>query len=80
MFTESFLTVNGCKIRLHRGGQGAPLLYLHGINGAGSVQPFMELLAAKYDVLVPEHPGFGVFDASATMRSESALIKPMSCS
>ncbi len=62
MFTESFLTVNGCKIRLHRGGQGAPLLYLHGVNGAGSVQPFMELLAKKYDVLVPEHPGFGVSD------------------
>ena len=30
---ETFETVNGCKIRIMRGGQGAPLLYLHGALG-----------------------------------------------
>ena len=30
---ETFETVNGCKIRMLRGGQGAPLLYLHGALG-----------------------------------------------
>lgn len=56
------MTVNGCKIRLRRGGEGPALLYLHGVNGAGIVQPFMDMLAQKYDVLVPEHPGFGASD------------------
>lgn len=62
MFTESMLMVDGCRTRLRRGGKGPPLLYLHGANGVSAIQPFMELLAAKYDVLVPEHPGFGLSD------------------
>ena len=62
MFTESMMTVDGCQIRLRRGGNGPPLLYLHGANGVASIQPFMEMLAGKYDVLVPEHPGFGLSD------------------
>lgn len=62
MFTESTMTVDGCNIRFRRGGKGPPLLYLHGANGAAAVQPFMEKLAEKFDVMVPEHPGFGMSD------------------
>lgn len=58
-FTESTLELDGCRIRLRRGGSGQPLLYLHGANGAAQVLPFMETLAGRFDVLVPEHPGFG---------------------
>ena len=58
-FTQDELTVRGTRITLKRGGQGPKLLYLHGANGAPSVRPFMELLAQDYEVLVPEHPGFG---------------------
>jgi pimeloyl-ACP methyl ester carboxylesterase len=61
-FAESFLTLNGCKVRLRRGGKGRPLLYLHGANGVPAVAPFMETLAARFDVLAPEHPGFGASD------------------
>ncbi len=45
-----------------RGGSGPPLLYLHGARGAAEWLPFMELLAQRFDVIVPEHPGFGGSD------------------
>ena len=61
-FTQKFIEVDGCRINLRRGGAGAPLLYLHGASGAAQVLPFMEKLAGRFDVLVPEHPGFGLSD------------------
>src|SRR5437867_12672494 len=54
--------VDGCKLNLRRGGPGEPLLYLHEAGGAPAVLPFMEKLAERFDVLVPEHPGFGASD------------------
>ena len=61
-FSESFIEVDGCKVNLRRGGSGEPLLYLHGANGASAILPFMEKLAERFEVLVPEHPGFGASD------------------
>ena len=57
--TRMTLPVNGFEMRLLRGGEGAPLLYLHGAGGAPVVIEFMELLAERFEVMVPEHPGFG---------------------
>jgi pimeloyl-ACP methyl ester carboxylesterase len=45
-----------------RGGKGAPLLFLHGARGAPVWLPFMEKLAQRFDVIVPEAPGFGGSD------------------
>lgn len=59
---ESFETFDRCKTRVMRGGSGAPLLFLHGAGGAGTWLPFMEQLSARFDVIVPEHPGFGGSD------------------
>ena len=61
-FEESFVEVDGCKVHLRRGGKGEPLLFLHGASGAPAVMPFMEKLAQRFDVLVPEHPGYGKSD------------------
>jgi pimeloyl-ACP methyl ester carboxylesterase len=61
-FTDSYVVVDGCKTHLRRGGAGEPLLYLHGASGAPVVMPFMEKLAKRFDVLVPEHPGYGLSD------------------
>lgn len=61
-FSQSFVEVDRCRTSLLRGGKGEPLLYLHGANGAGVAQPFMKKLAEQFDVLVPEHPGFGLSD------------------
>ena len=58
-FAQELVSIAGCRIRLRRGGKGKPLLYLHGASGAPVIQPFMEKLAGRFDVLVPEHPGYG---------------------
>lgn len=59
-FTQSFIEVDGCKVNLRRGGSGEPLVFLHGASGAPVILPFMEKLAERFDVLVPEHPGYGL--------------------
>jgi pimeloyl-ACP methyl ester carboxylesterase len=61
-FAQSTVEIAGCRVALKRGGSGAPLLYLHGAGGAAAVAPFMTELATSFDVLVPEHPGFGASD------------------
>jgi pimeloyl-ACP methyl ester carboxylesterase len=60
--STSTISLNGCNIALMRGGSGPPLLVLHGASGAGTWLPFMATLAEKFDVIVPEHPGFGASD------------------
>jgi pimeloyl-ACP methyl ester carboxylesterase len=53
------VAVRGCNIKLMRDGSGPPLLFLHGASSAGTWLPFMRALAARFDVIVPQHPGFG---------------------
>jgi pimeloyl-ACP methyl ester carboxylesterase len=60
--TPTQITVRGCSIGLMRGGAGRPLLILHTGGGAGQWLPYMADLAARHDVIVPEHPGFGASD------------------
>jgi pimeloyl-ACP methyl ester carboxylesterase len=71
--TKTTIELRGCKIGLMRAGQGAPLLYLHGAAGAGAWLPFMERLARHFDVIVPEHPGFGVSDTPPWLESVGDL-------
>jgi pimeloyl-ACP methyl ester carboxylesterase len=40
-------------------GQGPPLLFLHGGDYFAQHQGFFELLARRWHVVVPRHPGFG---------------------
>src|SRR5215468_11345894 len=60
--TTSTIELKGCNVALMRGGAGQPLLVLHGASGAGAWLPFMRSLADQFDVIVPEHPGFGQSD------------------
>ena len=68
-FTTSFVEVDGCKTHLRRAGKGEPLLFLHGASGAPAIMPFMEKLAQRFDVLVPEHPGWGKSDEPAWLEN-----------
>ena len=54
--------INGATIHYVRGGTGAPLLFLHGAGGVAFPTPCMDALAACYDVIVPDHPGWGKSD------------------
>lgn len=51
--------VRGTSIKLMRAGTGAPLLLLRGTDASDSWLPWMDRLAERHTVLVPEHPGFG---------------------
>ena len=50
-------------MHLLRGGAGEPVLFLHAAGGAGAWLPFHALLAAAgFEVIAPDHPGFGKSD------------------
>lgn len=57
---ESMHEVRDIAVRLVRDGKGDPVVYLHGSAGLPPWSPFFDALAARYDVLIPEHPGFGL--------------------
>ena len=58
-FAESLVELNGCKVRLRRAGKGPALLFLHGASGMPAILPCLHSLAQRFDVVVPEHPGYG---------------------
>ena len=47
------------ELELYQGGQGQPLLFLHGGGGLRPDAPFLERLATTFRVIAPVHPGFG---------------------
>jgi pimeloyl-ACP methyl ester carboxylesterase len=71
--TEEMIAIGDCRVRLMRGGAGSPLVMLHGGGGAGIWLPCMAALAQKYDVLAPEHPGFGASETPAWLDTISDL-------
>ena len=46
-----------CTVRV--GGEGPPLLYLHGTGGLYAEEPVLEGLADSFQVFAPEWPGYG---------------------
>jgi pimeloyl-ACP methyl ester carboxylesterase len=54
---QETIKVRGRNTRLYRGGGGPPLLFLHD-SFCPSWLPIHEKLAARFEVLVPMHPGF----------------------
>ncbi|HEX4112135.1 MAG TPA: alpha/beta fold hydrolase [Stellaceae bacterium] len=56
---------NDTEIRVWRGGAGAPLLFLSDANIGAAWLPFHDRLAERFDVILPEHPGYGGGDAPA---------------
>ena len=57
-FTRRHLKINGIDTVVLEAGSGSPLVYLH---GAGTVTgfDFAAPLARKFNVIIPNHPGFG---------------------
>ena len=44
---------------MRRLGNGPPLLFLHGMDGLLFCEPFLQALSTRFEVLAPEHPGWG---------------------
>lgn len=57
--TTQTLTLRDCSLTLRRTGQGQPLLWLHGTDGLAEWPALLDELAERYEVIAPQHPGFG---------------------
>ena len=67
------VTIRDTTIKLHRAGSGPTVLFLHGANGLPQWLPFFDAIADGYEVIVPEHPGFGASDDPKWIRNISDL-------
>lgn len=56
---EETISVGGVDVHTWVGGEGAPLLVLHGAGGNRGFTRAMHQLAAHYTLWAPTHPGFG---------------------
>lgn len=59
MLQQESITAAGTELEVFAGGQGAPVLFLHGASGVTAEDPFLALLAQHRRVIAPSHPGFG---------------------
>ena len=67
--SETRHKVRDVSVRMMRRGSGPPLVFLHGANGLPVWLPMFDLLAKEFEVIVPEHPGFGTSDSPPWMRN-----------
>ena len=67
------LKVRDVTVKLHRAGHGPKVLFLHGAGGVPQWLPFFDALAERYELLVPQHPGFGGSDDPSWLRSMADL-------
>ena len=58
-WSDQQVDLGGLKLRVGRGGSGRTVLVLHHDTGTLDKLPFYEALAARFDVIVPMHPGYG---------------------
>ena len=68
-WTDSTRDAAGIKLFLSRAGHGRTVLVLHHETGTLERLPFYDALAARYDVLVPHHPGYSRSQRPDWMRS-----------
>ncbi len=72
---EEFLELAGGRVHLFRAGAGEPLLFLHAAGGAGAWHDFHRLLAeGGFDVIAPDHPGFGKSDDFPEVEAMDDLV------
>lgn len=71
---EEYLDFPGGRVHLLHGGEGPPVLFLHAAGGAGQWHEFLELLARRFEVFAPDHPGFGGSDELADVEDMTDLV------
>jgi len=65
MWSDKACDVFGYPLRYWRKGRGPAVVILSGAGGPEIMVPLAEELAQNFDVILPEHPGFGQADAPA---------------
>lgn len=70
---EEHLDLADGRVRYLRAGAGEPLLFLHAAGGGGWLD-YHQLLAASFDVIAPDHPGFGGSDDFEDVEAMDDLV------
>mgnify|MGYP003583254450 CR=1 FL=1 len=65
--TLEAVNILGVEIELFRAGQGAPLVFFHGLDGLDGSADLLRELARSFSVYAPSHPGFGQSELPAGM-------------
>ncbi|GAB3347306.1 alpha/beta fold hydrolase [Modestobacter lapidis] len=63
------------EINLFRQGTGRPVVVLHAAGGAGAWNPYLEQLSQHFDVIAPDHPGFGLSDELPEVATMELLVQ-----
>jgi pimeloyl-ACP methyl ester carboxylesterase len=65
----STVKIAGSSVHFRRRGKGRALMVLHRDIGTPDRLPFYDALSRHFDVIIPDHPGFGKSERPAWMRS-----------
>src|ERR1700750_998291 len=68
VWTEAVREIAGIKLHVVRGGSGPTVLVVHHDIGTVDRLSFYDALAAKFDVVIPHHPGWGESERPQWMR------------
>lgn len=72
---EEMISVGGIKVQTYIGGQGDPLVVLHGAGGNPGWRRWLDAVADYFTVYAPTHPGFGTSDSADWMESVRDLAR-----
>jgi pimeloyl-ACP methyl ester carboxylesterase len=72
---EELIAVGATKVHVLIGGEGDPLLVLHGAGGNRGWRRWMDTVGERYTIYAPTHPGFGRSDAADWMESIADLAR-----
>ena len=67
------MTLAGADLEIHTEGSGRALLFLHGEDYFGQHRPFFDVLAKRFRLVAPRHPGFGSSSLPDSFRSVDDL-------
>lgn len=73
MYETGRIQVGDVGLRIHKGGKGERLLFLHGAGGFPGWLPFFAALSEQFETIAPDHPGFGASDDPAWIRNVGDL-------